>query len=51
MTKDVSFEPVSGEINGEIDKAYCAKYSSSPYLARMIGKRARAATVRIFPRA
>ena len=50
MTKDVSFEPVSGEVNDEIDKAYRAKYTSSPYLAHMIGKRARSATVRILPR-
>lgn len=50
MTKDVSFEAVSGEVNDEIDKAYRVKYDSSPYLAHMIGKRARSATVRILPR-
>jgi hypothetical protein len=55
MTKDVIFEPVSdqiasGEISDAIDRAYRAKYASSPYLANMIGKRARSATVRILPR-
>jgi hypothetical protein len=50
MTKDVSFEPVSGAVNDEIDEAYRAKYASSPYLAHMIGKRARSATLRILPR-
>jgi hypothetical protein len=49
QTTDVSFEQVSGEINDRIDAAYDAKYSSSPYLKRMIGERARAATVRISP--
>jgi hypothetical protein len=49
MTKDVSFEPVDGSINDRIDDAYRAKYENSPYLNPMIGKRARAATVRIMP--
>lgn len=50
MTKDVAFEPVSGPINDRIDAAYRVKYSSSPYLAPMIGDRARAATIKITPR-
>jgi hypothetical protein len=50
MTKDVSFEPVSGPINDRIDEAYRAKYSESEYLSPMIGARARAATVRIMLR-
>ena len=50
MTKEVSFEPVSGAINDRIDEAYKAKYSRSPYLKPMIGARARAATVKIMPR-
>jgi hypothetical protein len=50
MTKEVSFEPVSGEIQDRIDEAYKAKYSRSPYLKPMIGAKARAATVRILPR-
>ena len=50
MTKQGTFEPVEGKINDRIDDAYHAKYSSSPYLAPMIGDRARAATVRISPR-
>jgi hypothetical protein len=50
MTKEVTFEPVEGPINDRIDEAYQAKYRGSPYLAPMIGARARAATVRITPR-
>ena len=50
MTKEVAFEPVEGAINDRIDDAYRAKYAGSPYLAPMIGARARAATVRIAPR-
>jgi len=51
LTRDVTFEPVDGPINDAIDDAYRAKYRSSPYLGPMIGARARAATVRITPRA
>jgi hypothetical protein len=51
MTKEVSFEPVEGPINDRIDKAYRAKYHGSPYLKPMTGAKARAATVRIVPRA
>ena len=50
MERDVEFEPVSGNLNPQIDEAYRAKYRTSPYLAPMIGDRARAATVRINPR-
>jgi hypothetical protein len=50
MTKEVTFEPIQGSINDEIDAAYRRKYSGSPYLASMIGARARAATIRIDPR-
>jgi len=50
MTKEVSFEPVEGPINDRVDDAYRTKYRGSPYLAPMIGPRARAATVRIVPR-
>jgi len=50
MTKEVSFEPISGPINDRIDDAYRSKYSKSEYLSPMIGARARAATVRIMPR-
>ncbi|MFF7709127.1 DUF2255 family protein [Pseudomonas sp. NPDC007930] len=49
-TFDVSFEPVNGGINDQIDDAYRAKYSSSSYLAPMISERSRAATVRILPK-
>jgi hypothetical protein len=50
MTKEVSFEPVDVAINDRIDDAYRAKYRTSPYLAPMIGARARSATVRVTPR-
>jgi hypothetical protein len=48
MTKEVTFEPVEGMINDQIDDAYRAKYRGSPYLDPMIG--ARAATVKVTPR-
>lgn len=51
MTKEVAFKPVDGPINDRIDDAYRAKYHGSPYLDPMIGAHARAATVRITPRA
>lgn len=50
MTKEVTFEPVSGGINDSIDDAYRAKYKGSPYLAPMLEARARGATVKIVPR-
>ena len=50
MEREVSFEPVGGEFNDRIDKAYLIKYRTSPYLPPMIGDRARAAIVRISPR-
>lgn len=50
MEKEVSFAPVDGPINDRIDDAYRKKYSSSPYLEPMIGKRARSATVNVSPR-
>lgn len=48
---DVSFEPVQGPVNGAIDEAYSAKYRASPYLRPMISNRARAATIKVTPRA
>lgn len=50
MTKEVTFEPATREINNRIDEAYRAKYKGSPYLDPMIGTRARSATVRVMPR-
>ena len=50
MTKEVDFDLVAGPVNDQIDKAYQAKYSASPYLAPMIGARARSSTVKIAPR-
>ena len=49
ITKQVSSEPVTGEINERIDDAYRAKYKGSPYLKPMIGERARSATVKVIP--
>jgi hypothetical protein len=51
MTREVSFEPVEGSINDRLDDAYETKYMGSEYLESMIGSRARAATVRVNPRA
>jgi len=50
LTKEVTFEPVEETMNDRIDEAYRAKYHDSPYLAPMIGARARSATIRIVPR-
>ena len=50
LTKEVAFEPVEGALNERIDEAYRKKYDGSPYLAPMIGQRARSATIRIIPR-
>jgi len=50
MTKEVTFEPVSGAINDRVDDAYRAKYKGSSYLRPMIGARARSATVEVMPR-
>jgi len=50
MTKEVAFEAVEGPLNDRIDDAYRAKYRGSQYLTPMISKRARGATVRIWPR-
>jgi hypothetical protein len=47
MTKEVTFEPVDGSINDDIDAAYRAKYRGSPYLESMISGRARSATASI----
>jgi hypothetical protein len=50
MTKEVTFEPVDGPINDEIDDAYRAKYRGNPYLGPMVGTSARSATVKVMPR-
>jgi len=50
LTREVAFESVAGPLNDRIDERYRAKYAGSPYLAPMIGERARAATVRVVPR-
>ena len=50
MTKEVTFAPVDGPINGRIDAAYRTKYHGSPYLRSMISARARSATVKVMPR-
>jgi hypothetical protein len=52
FTEEVTYEPVKvNALNDRIDAAYRAKYAGSPYLDAMIGARARAATVKITPRA
>ncbi len=51
ITREVTFEPVSGKISDRIDDAYRTKYKGSPYLSPMIGARARSATVKVTPRA
>ena len=50
LTNEVTFEPVEGAVNDRIDDAYREKYKDSPYLAPMIGARARSATVKVTPR-
>jgi hypothetical protein len=49
ITREVSFEPVEGPTNELIDGAYKTKYKGNQYLAPMIGKIARAATIKINP--
>lgn len=48
-TWNVHFEAAGGPINDLVDDAYRAKYAGSEYLRPMIGRRARAATVKITP--
>ena len=50
-TREVEFEAVGGDVNAQIDEAYCTKYHSSQYLEPMISSRAREATVKVSPRA
>ncbi len=50
MTRDITFDPVTGPINDRIDDAYRAKYKGSSYLSPMIGADARSATVKVTPR-
>lgn len=47
IIKDVLFEPVTGNLNVQIDEAYKSKYNNSPYLQSMTSNRARSATVKI----
>jgi len=49
-TREVTFEPVTGFINGRIDDGYRSKYAASPYLKPMVSARARVATVKVIPR-
>ena len=50
LTKEVTFEPVDGQINERIDDAYRKKYPDSPFLEPMVEAKVRAATVKITPR-
>lgn len=45
----VHFESANEELNDQIDEAYKAKYTGSPYLAPMISQATKQATVRITP--
>ncbi len=50
ITKAVTFEPINEEqINQKIDEAYRTKYAKSQYMAHMIGKQSRQATIKINP--
>lgn len=49
ILKQVKFEIVEGSIKDQIDNAYRAKYSNSPYLKPMIESQAKAATIKIIP--
>jgi hypothetical protein len=51
MTKSVSLAPIDAPVNDLIDAAYREKYAASPYLAAMVNARARAATIKISPKA
>lgn len=50
LTKEVTFEMVSGEMKELVDDAYRAKYLESPYLKPMTGAGPSAATVKVTPR-
>jgi hypothetical protein len=47
MKKEVTFQPMHGASNDQIDDAYRVKYGRSEYLEPMIGARARAATIKL----
>jgi hypothetical protein len=49
MTREVSFERATDQMNSRIDDAYRMKYRDSQYLNPMIGDRARKATLKISP--
>jgi hypothetical protein len=49
MERNVAFVQADDELASQIDEAYKAKYDGSPYLGAMVGKKARAATVKILP--
>lgn len=49
ITKEVAFEQVNGAIKDQVDDANRAKYSSSEYLAPMVGEPIRSVTVKIMP--
>src|SRR5438067_2250406 len=43
MTKEVAYEPFDGPRMERVDEAYRARYRRTPYLRRMVSRRARAA--------
>jgi len=50
MTKEVTFEPINGQLNDLIDNAYREKYKGNAYLNSMISAQARSATVKVTPK-
>ena len=49
MKRNVTFARADDALAPRIDEAYKAKYAKSPYLASMIGNKARAATIMMLP--
>jgi hypothetical protein len=50
MTKEVTYEPVRGDFNEQVDEAYRKKYAGESYLASMTRGRAKKATMKISPK-
>jgi hypothetical protein len=50
ITKEVAFEKAEDAVNDQVNEAYSAKYSCSPYVTAMIDKRLRPTTMAVSPR-
>ncbi|GGA96024.1 DUF2255 family protein [Mucilaginibacter rubeus] len=50
MTKEVTYQAVTGDINEKVDEAYRKKYAGESYLAPMTRGRAKTATMKISPK-